>query len=201
MHRPPDLDVTTLLEAWRGGDARALDRLMPVVYDELRTLARSYLRRERPDHTLQATAVTHEAYLRLVEKTHPRWQGRLHFFAVAAQVMRRVLVDHARARQAAKRGGDAVKVSLEAGAATVEPRLDVLDLDAALTRLTERDPRQARVIALRYFGGLTARETAQVLEVSEETVHLDSRFARSWLTRELAPGATGTPAAGAPAGS
>ena len=190
MQRPPDIDVTTLLEAWRGGDERALDRLMPVVYDELRTLARSYLRRERPDHTLQATAVTHEAYLRLVEKTHPRWQGRLHFFAVAAQVMRRVLVDHARGRLAAKRGGGAVKVSLEDGDATVEPQLDVLDLDAALTRLTEHDPRKARVIELRYFGGLTARETAEVLEVSEETVNLDSRFARSWLTRELASGPT-----------
>ncbi len=188
MQRPPDIDVTTLLEAWRGGDAQALDRLMPVVYDELRTLARSYLRRERPEHTLQATAVTHEAYLRLVEKTHPRWQGRLHFFAVAAQVMRRVLVDHARARQAAKRGGNAVKVSLEDGDAAVEPPLDVLDLDTALTRLAERDPRKARVIELRYFGGLTAREAAEVLEVSEETVHLDSRFARSWLTRELGAG-------------
>ncbi len=181
----PEIDVTELLEAWRGGDARALDLLMPVVYDELRTLARSYLRRERPDHTLQATAVTHEAYLRLVEKTHPRWQGRLHFFAVAAQVMRRVLVDHARGRLAAKRGGDAIKVSLEDSDAAVEPQLDVLDLDAALTRLAKRDERKAKVIELRYFGGLTARETAEVLEVSKETVQLDTRFARSWLNREL----------------
>lgn len=169
---------------------------MPVVYQELRAIAGSHLRRERPDHTLQATAVIHEAYLRLVDKTHPRWQGRLHFFAVAAQLMRRVLIDHARERRAAKRGGDAIRVTLEDGDTPVAElaerskteRVDVIDLDAALTRLAERDERKARAIELRYFGGLTARETAEVLWVSVETVNLDNRFARSWLGRELGAG-------------
>lgn len=183
---PHDRDITELLVAWRNGDSKAIDQVMPIVYEELRSLARSFLRRERHDHTLEATAVTHEAYMRLVEKTHPHWEGRLHFFAVAAQAMRRVLIDHARERKATKRGGQIVKVSLEDNDPPASPlRMDVLDLDAALNRLAERSPRKARVIELRYFGGLTAKEAAEVLEVSEETVHLDSRFARSWLSREL----------------
>lgn len=188
----PTPDVTAILAAWRAGERGALDRLMPLVYDELRSLAEGYLRRERPDHTLQATAVLHEAYLRLVEKTHPHWEGRVHFFAVAAQVMRRILVDHARERRAAKRGGDAVQVALDADPAAAPAALDLvdlLDLDAALDRLAALDARKGRVIELRYFGGLTEAEAAQVLEVSPATVRLDLRLARAWLLAEL--GGTG----------
>lgn len=186
-------ELTELLLAWSEGDVSALDHLMPLVYDELRQLAQSYLRRERSDHTLQPTAVTHEAYLRLVDRTHPNWHGRLHFFAVAAQAMRRVLVDHARTRRADKRGGDALRVPLDAfpeAAVDEAPDYDFMDLDAALHRLASFDERKSRVIELRYFGGLTAKETAQVLEVSVETVQLDTRFARSWLHRQLALGAS-----------
>jgi RNA polymerase sigma factor (TIGR02999 family) len=188
----PVPDVTEILDAWRAGDAGALDRLIPLVYDELRSLAEGYLRRERPDHTLQATAVLHEAYLRLVEKTHPHWEGRVHFFAVAAQVMRRILVDHARERRAAKRGGAALQVSLDAdpAATPVAPAsgldvVDLLDLDAALDRLSALDTRKGRVIELRYFGGLTEAEMARVLAVSPATVRLDLRLARAWLLAEL----------------
>lgn len=187
-----DRDVTEILDAWRAGDAGALDRLIPLVYDELRSLAEGYLRRERPDHTLQATAVLHEAYLRLVEKTHPHWEGRVHFFAVTAQVMRRILVDHARDRRAAKRGGEIVKISLDADPAATPAApasafdlVDLLDLDAALDRLSALDIRKGRVIELRYFGGLTEAETARVLEVSPATVRLDLRLARAWLLAEL----------------
>lgn len=189
MEGSAQLELTELLVAWSEGDASALDQVMPMVYEELRRLAQSHLRRERPDHTLQPTAVTHEAYLRLVERTHPNWHGRLHFFAVAAQVMRRVLVDHARSRRAGKRGGDIIRVPLDsspAGAVSEAPSHDLIDLDNALDRLTELDARKSRVVELRYFGGLTAKETAEVLQVSVETVQLDSRFARSWLSRQLA---------------
>ena len=186
----PSRDVTEILGAWRAGDHGALDRLIPLVYDELRALAEGYLRRERPDHTLQATAVLHEAYLRLVEKTHPNWEGRAHFFAVAAQVMRRILVDHARERRAAKRGGEAVKVPIEAdppvrGAPAALDLVDLLDLDAALDRLSALDARKGRVIELRYFGGLTEAEAACVLALSPATVRLDLRLARAWLLAEL----------------
>ena len=186
---PVASELTELLVAWSRGNASALDHLMPLVYDELRQLARSYLRRERSDHTLQPTAVTHEAYLRLVERTHPNWHGRLHFFAVAAQAMRRVLVDHARGRRADKRGGKALRVPLDdypEAAVEEAPDYDLIDLDTALERLTQYDARKSRVIELRYFGGLTARETAEVLDVSVETVQLDTRFAHSWLNRQLA---------------
>lgn len=190
----PARDVTAILDAWRAGESGALDRLIPLVYDELRALAEGYLRRERPDHTLQATAVLHEAYLRLVEKTHPSWEGRVHFFAVAAQVMRRILVDHARERRAVKRGGEAVKVSLDADPAAASSvsgldRVDLLDLDTALDRLSALDARKGRVIELRYFGGLTEAEAARVLAVSPATVRLDLRLARAWLLTEL--GGTG----------
>lgn len=182
-------EVTQLLVAWREGDAGALDRLMPLVYDQLRSLATVHLSRERQGHTLQPTAVIHETYLRMVEKTHPRWRGRPHFFAVAAQLMRRILVDHARERRAAKRGGQAIRVTLaEDDAIDESPAPDVLDLDAALVRLSGFDERKAKVIELRYFGGLTVEETARVLEVSAATVRLDARLARAWLHRELAAG-------------
>lgn len=146
----PARDVTAILGAWRAGESGALDRLIPLVYDELRSLAEGYLRRERPDHTLQATAVLHEAYLRLVEKTHPNWEGRVHFFAVAAQVMRRILVDHARERRAAKRGGEAAKVSLDADPATEDEAARVLAVSPATVRL---DLRLARAWLLTELGG------------------------------------------------
>lgn len=186
--QPHPSEVTQLLSAWREGDRSALERLMPLVYDELRSLAAGYLRRERPGHTLQATALLHDAYLRLVEKTHPRWEGRLHFFAAAAQVMRRLLVDHARERRAAKRGGGAVRVEFEAangGAAEPLVSADLLDLDAALERLAGLDPRKARAVEHRYFGGLTEGESAELLGVSPATVRLDLRLARAWLLAEL----------------
>jgi RNA polymerase sigma factor (TIGR02999 family) len=184
---PDEADVSGLLRAWSGGEPGALDRLIPLVYQELRSLAAGYLRREKQEHTLEPTAVLHEAYLRLVDKTHPRWEGRVHFFAVAAQIMRRVLVDHARARQAAKRGGEAVKVPLEeeqVGLAT-GPDPALLSLDEALDRLARLDPRKSRTIELRYFGGLTHDEVARLLGVSAATVRLDTRLARAWLSREL----------------
>lgn len=183
-------EITELLLAWRRGDESAFDRLIPLVYDELRALAAGYLRRERPDHTLQATAVLHDAYLQLVERTHPHWEGRVHFFAAAAQIMRRILVDHARGHRAAKRGGRSARVPLDAEAAAVavsEPLLsaDLLDLDMALERLTALDARKGRAVELRYFGGLTESESADVLGVSPATVRLDLRLARAWLLAEL----------------
>ncbi len=180
-------NVTQLLIAWREGKSQALSRLLPVVYDELRQLARSQLRRERSDHSLQATALVHEAYLRLVDKTHPRWEGRVHFFAVAAQQMRRVLVDHARRHKAAKRGGGAAKVPIEGDTVVLSderPR-DLLALDDALRSLEGLDPRKARILELRYFGGLSLEETAEALEVSTATVVNDARLARAWLHREI----------------
>jgi RNA polymerase sigma factor (TIGR02999 family) len=180
--------VTELLLAWSAGEPRALERLMPLVYDELHSIAAGYLRRERAGHTLQATAVIHEAYLRMVDKTHPHWHGRVHFFAVAATVMRRVLVDHARARDAVKRGGGAPERSLservDAPLASA-PEAGLLDLDRALDALAAFDARKARVVELRYFGGLDLEETARVLGVSSATVRLDTRLARAWLRREL----------------
>ncbi|MEM7352251.1 MAG: sigma-70 family RNA polymerase sigma factor [Acidobacteriota bacterium] len=183
-------DVTELLFAWRNGQRDALDRLMPMVYQELRSVAAGYLRRERPDHTLEPTAVLHEAYLRLVDKTHPHWKGRRHFFAVAAQTMRRILVDHARRHGSAKRGGGAVRLPIDDGAAAgvAEPRrsFDLLALDEALDRLAEFDDRKSRAIELRFFGGLTHDEVAEVLDMSRATVRLDIRLAKAWLATELA---------------
>lgn len=193
----PASEVTRLLIAWREGEAGALDRLIPLVYDDLRALAAGYLRRERPDHTLQPTAVLHDAYLRLVEKTHPRWEGRVHFFAAAAQAMRRILVDHARERRAAKRGGAAERISLDAETPVAAPGAespflaDLLDLDSALERLAALDGRKARGVELRYFGGLTESEAAEVLGVSPATVRLDLRLARAWLLAALAGGPSG----------
>ncbi len=183
-------EVTHLLHAWRDGDHGALDELLPLVYSELRRLAASYLRRERSDHTLQATALVHEAYIRLVNKTHPRWHDRVHFYAVAAQLMRRLLVDHARAYRAIKRGGSAVRVPLQDETAIFSPdrAADLLALDAALTNLTQLDPRKARILELRFFGGLTLAETAQVLEVSTATVVNEARLARAFLYDQIGDG-------------
>ncbi len=179
-------EVTALLAQWRGGDAEAVDRLLPLVYDELRRLSARYLRREREGHTLQPTALVHEAYLRLVGKDHPQWRGRVHFFAVAAQQMRRILVDHACAHGAVKRGGDATVVTLDEGLVYDRDRAgDLVALDEALQALAEIDERKARIIELRYFAGLTLKEAAEVLGVSTATVNNESRFARAWLHRRL----------------
>jgi RNA polymerase sigma factor (TIGR02999 family) len=178
--------VTELLLAWSGGDREALDRLVPLVYSELRRRAGAQLARERGSHTLQPTALVHEAFLKLVDQRRARWDSRAQFFAVAAQVMRRILVDHARARSAEKRGGDTLRVSLEeAGDAPISPEADLLPLNEALERLAVQDERQARVVELRFFGGLSVEEVAAVLEVSEITVKRDWAMAKAWLYREL----------------
>ncbi|HEX4964809.1 MAG TPA: sigma-70 family RNA polymerase sigma factor [Thermoanaerobaculia bacterium] len=179
-------DVTQLLLEWRNGNERALDRLMPLVYDELRRLAASYMRRERPDHTLQPTALLNEAYLRLVDQTRIAWQGRAHFFGIAAQMMRRILLDHARQLKAAKRGSGGSKLPLEA--AMEEPQrqnVDIVALDEALTRLEELDPRQSRIVELRFFAGLEVNEVAEVLGISRATVNREWAVARTWLFREI----------------
>ena len=178
--------VTQILQDWTKGDEQALDRLMPVVYEELQRLAQQYLRRERPDHTLQATALVHEAYLRLVDQRGVTWQNRAHFFGVAAQLMRRILVDYARRHHAAKRGGAAIKVSLtDVVIAAKEGPEELVALDDALSRLAALDPRQGRIVELRLYGGLTVGETADVLGVSPATVKRDWTSARAWLHREI----------------
>lgn len=179
----PAKPVTELLQAWRSGDEDALDRLIPLVHDELHRLAGGYMRRERSDHTLQATALVDEVYLRLVD-AEVDWKDRAHFLAVAATLMRRILVDHARSRGRGKRS--AVRVTLEE-AALVTPGVSegMLALDEALTRLAAKDERSARAVELRYFGGLTYAEIGEILEVSDATVHRDLRLARAWLYREL----------------
>jgi RNA polymerase sigma factor (TIGR02999 family) len=169
-----------------GGDAAALDQLVPIVYEELHRQAQRYLRRESPGHTLQTTALVHEAYLRLVDQREARWQNRAQFFGVAAQLMRRILVDHARRHQAAKRGGSAIQVPFEEGAvAAVESEVDLVALDDALTRLAAFDPQEARVVELRYFTGLGIEETAEALRISPATVKREWAMARAWLKREL----------------
>ncbi|HWJ56499.1 MAG TPA: ECF-type sigma factor [Vicinamibacterales bacterium] len=179
-----------MLLRWQGGDAAALEELVPLVYAELRRMADRQLRRERSDHTLQPTAVVHEAFLRLVDQRRVSWQNRAHFFAVAARLMRRVLVDHARAHQAEKRGGLARRIPLEDWNAGQQPPrvdlVDLVDLDAALDRLSALDPDQARVVELRFFGGLTVEETAEVVGASSATVKRDWHSARAFLYRELA---------------
>lgn len=179
-------DVTGLLAAWGRGDEAALDRLLPIVYAELHRLARSYMRGERPDATLQATALVNEAYVRLVDVRRLQWQNRAHFFAMSATLMRRILVDAARARDAKKRGDGAAAVALDESIALEDaPTIDVLAVDAALERLAAIDARKARVVELRYFAGLTVEETAEALRVSPETVMRDWKMAKSWLAREL----------------
>ncbi len=176
-----------LLRAWRGGDAKALDGLLPLVYQELRALAVRYFRGERPGHTLQPTALIHEAFLRLVG-SDVAWNDRAHFFAIAARTMRRVLVDHAREHGAAKRGGGWARTTLDDGLAfDGAPPIEFLDLDRAFGRLAAQDPRAARAAELHYFGGLSHEDAAGVLDVSAATVDRDLRFARAWLRRELTP--------------
>jgi RNA polymerase sigma factor (TIGR02999 family) len=189
MSLPQPGEVSLLLQEWKGGNPTARERLFPILYDELKRLARHHLRGESAGHTLQTTALVHEAYLRLVG-ADVAWEGRRHFFAVAAQVMRRVLVDHARGRGRAKRGGAAIAVPLrEDLAGAPERSASLVELDEALTRLSSLDPRKAQVVDLLYFAGLSYDETAEVLEISPATVHRDLRLARAWLFREL--GASG----------
>lgn len=184
--QPPSRQITRLLADWSNGNQAALEQLMPLVYEELRRLARHYMRHERAGHTLQTTDLVHEAYLRLADYDRMRWQDRAHFFAVAAQLMRRILVDHARTRQRFKRGGGAVMVSLGAeGVMSPQRSEDLLALDEALTRLAALDPRKSRVVELRLFGGLDNEEVAEVLKVSANTVIRDWKMAMAWLRREL----------------
>ena len=178
-------DITELLIAWSSGDRSALDQLAPIVYDELRRQARALIARERPGHTLQTTALVNEAYLRLVDCNRMRWQDRAHFFAVSAQMMRRVLVDYAR-RQNVKRGGGLKRVSLdEAADIGIDRAAEFVAIDDALNRLAEIDPRKASVVELRFFGGLSVEETAEVLKLAPITVIRDWNMARAWLYREL----------------
>ncbi len=179
-------NVTQLLIELSNGDRDAVDLLLPVIYDELRKLAANYLRRERPDHTLQPTALVHEAYLRLVDQTRVNWQNRAHFFGVAAQLMRRLLVDHARKHNAEKRGQDFQKLSLDENIdRAVERSSELIALDDALTALAAFDEQKARMVELRYFGGLSIEETADVLGVTPTTVKRHWRFARAWLHGEM----------------
>jgi RNA polymerase sigma factor (TIGR02999 family) len=186
MPTPYPQEVTQLLVAWGQGEPAALEKLMPVIYKELHRLAHRYMRGERPDHTLQTTALVNEAYLRLIDSSKVRWQNRAHFLAISAQVMRRVLVDMARSRHYQKRGGEAEKVSLdEALAVSQERSVDLVALDDALNALAAVDPRKGQVVELRFFGGLSAEETAEVLKVSPDTVLRDWKLAKVWLLREM----------------
>ena len=186
MSEAPAHEITRLLVAWSDGDASAFDRLMPFVYEELHRQARRYMNGERSDHTLQTTALVNEAYLRLVRWKDVQWQNRAHFFAVSAQMMRRILVDFARDKQYLKRGGGAVRVSLSEAASFVEERAtDLVALDEVLTALAKMDPRKAQVVEMRFFGGLSVAEAAEVLGVSEETIMRDWRLAKVWLLRQL----------------
>jgi RNA polymerase sigma factor (TIGR02999 family) len=178
-------EVTQLLQGWRDGDSRALDALLPLVYKELRRLAHFQLRRERPDHTLQSAALVHEAYLRLVGISTPQWESRTHFFAIAAQLMRQILVDYARRHRAAKRGGNVCKVSLEDALVARQTNVDVLALDDALQALAKIDGRQSRIVELRFFAGLSLGEISEALDVGPATVQRDWTAARAWLHREM----------------
>jgi RNA polymerase sigma factor (TIGR02999 family) len=194
--------VTELLLAWREGDDAALNELIPLVHDELQRIARTCMAGERPGHSLHATALVNEAYVRLVDTRRVDWQNRAHFLAMSARLMRRVLVDIARSKAADKRGGDAVRVTLgEAVDVAVEPGEDLVALEGALQALARLDERKARVIELRFFGGLSVEETASVLDVSRDTVMRDWRLAKAWLLRELqqSPAANEEPPRGAPA--
>jgi RNA polymerase sigma factor (TIGR02999 family) len=179
-------DITQLLVAWSEGDESALDQLAPLIHAELHRLAHNYMRREQPGHLLQTSALINEAYIRLIDWKNVRWQNRAHFFGVAAQLMRRILVDFARDKQYLKRGGGALQVSLsEAAAFVVQRSIDFVALDQALTALGEIDQRKVRVVELRFFAGLSVNEVAELLEVSEETVMRDWRLAKVWLLRHL----------------
>lgn len=179
-------EVTQLLLAWSDGDHEALERLMPLVYRELKKIAESYLRRERAGHSLQPTALAHEAYIKLIDQQHVRWQNRAHFYGIAAQAMRRILVDHARARLAEKRGCGEAVVSLDEAVDIFDGRAgQLVALDDALKTLAELDPQQSRVVELKYFGGMTLEETAEVLDVSRATVIREWQMAKAWLYGEL----------------
>jgi RNA polymerase sigma factor (TIGR02999 family) len=182
----PAHEVTQLLQAWSSGDEQALRELIPLIHKELHRLARRYMAGESPGHTLQTTALVNEAYLRLVDVKNVNWQNRAHFFGVSAQVMRRILVDFARSRRSLKRGGETFTVSLEEGSIVSRTRgADVVALDDALKTLAATDPRRSRVVELRFFGGLSAEEAAELLKVSPETVLHDWKLAKAWLLREL----------------
>ena len=179
--------ITQLLTRWSNGDQEALDKLMPMVYSELRKLANNYLRRERRDHTLQPTALVNEAYLKLIEQKAAKWQNRAHFYGIAAQLMRRILVDHARQKHAEKRGGsDQQRLSItSAGKLVAKADLDVLALHEALEELATIDPQQERIVELKFFGGLSIEETAEVLGIGHATVEREWKIARAWLRRKL----------------
>jgi len=179
-------NVTRLLLEWGDGNQQALEALVPLIYKELRNLAHNFLYRERPGHTLQTTALVHEAYLKLIDQNDARWQNRAHFFAIAAQAMRRILIDSARKHAAAKRGGPQAELSLdEVADIALEPDINLLKLDEALNELAKIDPRQSRIVELRYFGGLTIEETAEVTSVSPATVKREWMMARAWLHQEI----------------
>ena len=186
LMKPAPNEITKLLKDWSEGDQTALDKLMPVVYDELHLLAHQYMRREQPGHLLQTSALINEAYLRLVDQPEIHWQNRAHFFGIAARLIRRILVDEARKRNSAKRGGHAIQVSLVEGATVAqEQAANVVALDDALSNLAAIDARQSEIVELRFFGGLSIEETAQVLNVSPGTVMRDWTFARAWLRNEM----------------
>lgn len=187
MPEPSPDDVSALLIRWSDGDRAALDQLMPLVYSELHRLAGAYLRRERPGHSLQSTGIVHEAFLKLVDQRNVRWQDRAHFYGVTAQIMRRILVDHARAKHREKRGGPMETLALDEGL-HVSPRksVQIIALDDALTALAQLDQQQCTAVEMRFFGGLTLEETAEALRISRATVHRDWVTARAWLMRELA---------------
>jgi RNA polymerase sigma factor (TIGR02999 family) len=183
MEAAPE-EITQLLVNWRSGDKTALDQLMPLVHEELRRLARRFMGKERPDHTLQTSALINEAYLRLVDQDEPNWQNRAHFFAVAAQIMRHILIDHARGYGYEKRGAGAQRVDLDEAMVLSEERAgELVALDEALTSLATVDPRKSRIIELRFFGGLNISETADVMELSPTTVQREWRAAKAWLRR------------------
>jgi RNA polymerase sigma factor (TIGR02999 family) len=186
MASPAPKEVTQLLIAWSNGEEEALEKLVPLIYDELRRIARRYMKREPAGHTLQTTALVNEAYLRLIEQKGMKWQNRAHFFAISAQLMRRILVSMARARHANKRGGEARQVSLDEALVISEERAaELVALDDAMNELAALDPRRSRVVELRYFGGLSVEETAEVLNISPETVMRDWKRAKAWLYTEL----------------
>ena len=186
MKQPQTHEVTELLLDWSKGDQAAFDALMPLVYNELHRIAYRYMSRERPGHTLQTTALVDEAYLRLIDQKRVRWQNRAHFFAVAAQAMRRILIDHARRHRYAKRGGGAHRVALEEAAVISDERAsDLLALNEALTSLASIDPQQSRVVELRFFGGLTIEETAEALKLSVDMVKREWATAKAWLFHEM----------------
>ena len=186
MNDPTPTPVTELLVRWRSGDGDALQALMPLVYDEMRRLAHRYLRRERPGHTLQSTALVHEAFVRLTGNALPQWQDRAHFFGIAAHLMRQILVEYARSRNADKRGGAMPKLNIDSvEEPSAKPDVDIVALDDALKDLSRIDPQQSRVVELRFFSGLSIEDTAQVLGISESTVKRDWNTARVWLYREL----------------